>query len=557
MSDALCGPSNPLQQFTKQSSLDRTLQQDRLTSRQSPAQGFRSHDPNAGLLDPEFEAFQAGLPTQDLQHFQPFPQPQQTSFAGPSQQQQLPSWATDFQRMQISPSPIHQQQQGNAAWAQGFKEHVAQQAPRAQQTSSPTPLAFQQQARYGYQPRFQSHFAHQQPSFQPNVLSAKGKEPVLEEFDDAAFEAAFDQARHDMMVDEAATTKMSQQEAEQHAHEVVDGMLSGDGQLRPDLKETLMQDDIAVGVQEEQSQEQQQQQEDDALAATAQELLQKVQKNQTDKFKNSQFLGLMRKLVDREVKVEGDKMVETETVSIPSVPIQSYKHAHNLAGMTYTPSLKDERSTSPHDSSYGSGENTPMTDAHHFDTHICKVPGCPSATPAYQAVDSRPLDYGTTHIPYEQQDHDSGRTMLQQPQDGQEVVDLLDEPTYDVGNDIGTSLADSTLPEGAPFYDDGAPGHDTRGDLGEMLLSLPFLFCLAEAKALENDLVRDDYKQDSYNAQFAESGPIQEEGAEGNGIKEIVYDEKLRRWRNRLRVYDDVAFLRWAVAKGERSGGWQ
>lgn len=38
MGDAMCGPSNPLQNFQKHTSVDRTLQQDRLTSRQSPAQ---------------------------------------------------------------------------------------------------------------------------------------------------------------------------------------------------------------------------------------------------------------------------------------------------------------------------------------------------------------------------------------------------------------------------------------------------------------------------------------------------------------------------------------
>jgi len=38
MSDALCGPSNPLQNFQKHSQADRSLQQDRLTSRGSPAQ---------------------------------------------------------------------------------------------------------------------------------------------------------------------------------------------------------------------------------------------------------------------------------------------------------------------------------------------------------------------------------------------------------------------------------------------------------------------------------------------------------------------------------------
>lgn len=38
MADAMCGPSNPLQTFRKQTSIDRTLQQDRLRSRQSPTQ---------------------------------------------------------------------------------------------------------------------------------------------------------------------------------------------------------------------------------------------------------------------------------------------------------------------------------------------------------------------------------------------------------------------------------------------------------------------------------------------------------------------------------------
>ena len=41
MSDALCGPSNPLQNFQKQTQRDRTLQQDRITSRHSPLQVCR------------------------------------------------------------------------------------------------------------------------------------------------------------------------------------------------------------------------------------------------------------------------------------------------------------------------------------------------------------------------------------------------------------------------------------------------------------------------------------------------------------------------------------
>ena len=38
MADALCGPSNALQSFQKQTSVDRTLQQDRITARQAPAE---------------------------------------------------------------------------------------------------------------------------------------------------------------------------------------------------------------------------------------------------------------------------------------------------------------------------------------------------------------------------------------------------------------------------------------------------------------------------------------------------------------------------------------
>ena len=38
MADALCGPSNALQSFQKQTSVDRTLQQDRIIARQAPAE---------------------------------------------------------------------------------------------------------------------------------------------------------------------------------------------------------------------------------------------------------------------------------------------------------------------------------------------------------------------------------------------------------------------------------------------------------------------------------------------------------------------------------------
>lgn len=52
------------------------------------------------------------------------------------------------------------------------------------------------------------------------------------------------------------------------------------------------------------------QQDADALSRTAGELLHKVQNDHSDKFQNSQFLQLMRQLRDKEVTVEGDKLVD-------------------------------------------------------------------------------------------------------------------------------------------------------------------------------------------------------------------------------------------------------
>lgn len=57
---------------------------------------------------------------------------------------------------------------------------------------------------------------------------------------------------------------------------------------------------------------------DDEMAATAGRLLERVADNTSEKFQNSQFLSLMRRLRDREVRVEGDKMVEIETPSTSS-----------------------------------------------------------------------------------------------------------------------------------------------------------------------------------------------------------------------------------------------
>ncbi|QSS63814.1 peroxin 20, partial [Histoplasma capsulatum] len=121
MADALCGPSNALQSFQKHTSVDRTLQQDRILSRHSPAQGFRSQNHNEGILDRDFNDFEAGVsgaPLSDIQN--------PASILGPAPQHlafnhtENSGWASDFQNLQIS----------------GPAQHVPPQQFRAESSSS-------------------------------------------------------------------------------------------------------------------------------------------------------------------------------------------------------------------------------------------------------------------------------------------------------------------------------------------------------------------------------------------------------------------------------------
>ncbi|KAK5005905.1 hypothetical protein LTR60_006119, partial [Cryomyces antarcticus] len=203
-----CGPSNALQNFKQQTSADRSLQQDRLRSRQSPAQTFRSPGSNEGILDPEFEVFQAGLPSAppEFQHFQQQPPPHfhPTSFT-PSPG--APAWASDFQRLHISsPNPSIQQQsfrqqpqqQNASAWHQDFMRQQGAPPPSQLLHNPPQPMFsnFNMSGMSGFS-------GYSGGSYSPGLSSiAQGKQresETVEHFDDAAFEKAFDDAREEMM----------------------------------------------------------------------------------------------------------------------------------------------------------------------------------------------------------------------------------------------------------------------------------------------------------------------------------------------------------------------
>ncbi|EKD12057.1 uncharacterized protein L3040_003166 [Drepanopeziza brunnea f. sp. 'multigermtubi'] len=316
MADSLCGPSNALQNFQKHSTVDRTLQQDRLIGRQSPAQGFRSSPgPNAGFLNPEFEAFQAGQLPLD-QGFQPHG----FAHAPPKLQQQSDSsaWSSDFQRLQIS-SPVQQfnqqqfgpqvhQRQDDGGWQQEFSRQQGQMSERSMgKMPSQTNSAFRPMGGMGMSQQYMRGFAGPQVE----IAMAQQQQPV-EVFDEAAFARAFD---------EAANAEVETQQGTSKEEEYQQGLELGQDTLVRESVERMMEDSTGLLDQERigsdrihdprsQSPEAWAQQGDpDALAKTAAELLDKVERNQSSKFQNSQFLQLMRQLRSKEATIRDDEFV--------------------------------------------------------------------------------------------------------------------------------------------------------------------------------------------------------------------------------------------------------
>jgi len=97
--------------------------------------------------------------------------------------------------------------------------------------------------------------------------------------------------------------------------------LEAAGYMRtPELERPMM----AQPQPEEPEEEQRPQRNDeDEMAQTAGRLLERVADNTSEKFQNSQFFELMRRLRDREVKVQDDKIVEVDAVPQTNAPSSS------------------------------------------------------------------------------------------------------------------------------------------------------------------------------------------------------------------------------------------
>ena len=140
---------------------------------------------------------------------------------------------------------------------------------------------------------------------------AQQKQPEREAedvYDEAAFEKAFDLAREEMqLLEESAHRKEAKVDA---------GLYDPKGQDdQGRLYNTRIGSDKILDEAQRTGEEGNEADDAEELARTAGQLLENVKGDQSQKFQESKFLSLMRQLRDREVRVEGDKLVD---VSIPS-----------------------------------------------------------------------------------------------------------------------------------------------------------------------------------------------------------------------------------------------
>ena len=148
----------------------------------------------------------------------------------------------------------------------------------------------------------------QHHNIQSPMAQQKQPERQIENvYDEAAFERAFDAAGKEMQQsEESAQRNETQMDAGLHdtrgqeSQEMLDHKRIGSDRILDEARKKGEEGKEADDAEE--------------LAKTAGQLLENVKGDQSQKFKDCNFLSLMRQLRDKEVRVEGDKLVD---VSIP------------------------------------------------------------------------------------------------------------------------------------------------------------------------------------------------------------------------------------------------
>ncbi|KAI3320251.1 hypothetical protein HD806DRAFT_506942 [Xylariaceae sp. AK1471] len=338
MADSLCGPSNAFKGLARHIEQDRSHQQDRVApGPQHPAQNFRSAPFNSSGLTGQFGAFQQQnaalpeVPPADLEHLyalsaRPNRAAPQTWRVGPApeyfyQQQQRAiaqntdgNWVNDFQRMNFSDAqahPLHNQH------AQG-------------------PFMRQPDLLQSMRPGLASPH---HPVFQPFQAAPVGMHPINHDlssdfkppqFLDAGFlgsnaqtdlEQEFEDAMNEWMVQNGPQAEMSSQSKlnAQHSDNLTAHIDTALDVASPEPAAHEMVKEDSAGAQEA----------DTELARAAQQLVDSVADNDSDKFKNSAFLALMRRIASQQLTVQGNDLVEA-----PQPPTTETDSGSHVTGET-------------------------------------------------------------------------------------------------------------------------------------------------------------------------------------------------------------------------------
>jgi len=163
------------------------------------------------------------------------------------------------------------------------------------------------------------------PSYLSPIAQEKQPEQRLGDvFDEAAFERAFDVAKMEMTQLELQNTSEAREAKLNVAEKPLQGLedvldLNYDWEaLKPEqsVHQPQIGSDAILDESSKQQEDYKPDREADELARTAGQLLENLKHENSEKFQNSTFLALMRQLRDKEVRVEGDQMVDVS--SFPS-----------------------------------------------------------------------------------------------------------------------------------------------------------------------------------------------------------------------------------------------
>lgn len=278
------------------------------------------------MLDAEFEVFESGNSLDDgLRASEAF------SFHGVSNsshselaQTGTPDWASDFQRLHIvdtharpiPPSQFREQEPLQRGSQGGWYNEFSRQRQKTSEFSQDVHKQIPGFSRghislthtNGVFDQLYTPVPPGTPQMQPDQVNKLS-------IDDDALERAFDAISKELNHPE----KYAQEQETEHGQELsfVDD-ISGKSVQSPVLNGSLLTEligsDKILDEFPQEGQEKQARNEADELARTAGELLDNVKHDPSQKFRESNFLSLMRQLRDREVQVEGDKIVD---VSIP------------------------------------------------------------------------------------------------------------------------------------------------------------------------------------------------------------------------------------------------